>query len=582
MISHKFPTHWLSCLLAMLAMLASLPHGMAQQQAGEEIIFPGEAFAKLDTFEGLNLQDADKLYGQNDYKGAFAAYKAYSFEFAKSKALPYVLLRMGRCLHLLDKRNAAIKAYQDVVDYFPDDIRYAAAALFYIGQCHAQNGDVAKQTATWARLVKDDDYVSQPNSGTALTFLAQEMEKLGRFEESTEYHWRTAVNFLQSNPHAAAQARGAVIAHYVGRNPNHEKLKEFYIAASGFDGRGADTGNPEEDVRYWSTVLSTALDHRAEAEAREKACGYWAGRLGERFPENDGLRKLWADALLVAEKSPESWLARMEKQFKAQPATIGRVLEWCGHLPPPKIRSEFFARESQPLLGGLKNEEKIGLMNQLRHPLGMHEEAQAVMRSVNLNGMTDEQLRDHGFFLSGYEPEDAVLRCFARMKDPLAAAKARFDFYKGRSHRNRENAEKALAEIPALQKSPDHAGSGLMWAKGELLCETGEYGEAIKAFRAANREPDTTWAVSDCHIAMQQYQEAIKAVRDLESVSGLASRASFKIADIYRMAGDKAREVDQLRLILKRYPKSGESSEAHRRLESYGVALIGGEAEAIK
>ena len=34
------------------------------------------------------------------------------------------------------------------------------------------------------------------------------------------------------------------------------------------------------------------------------------------------------------------------------------------------------------------------------------------------------------------------------------------------------------------------------------------------------------------------------------------------------------------RLVLKRYPKSGESSEAHNRLESYGVALTGGEAEA--
>ena len=36
----------------------------------------------------------------------------------------------------------------------------------------------------------------------------------------------------------------------------------------------------------------------------------------------------------------------------------------------------------------------------------------------------------------------------------------------------------------------------------------------------------------------------------------------------------------QLRSVLKRYPKSGESSSAHNRLEAYGVALVGGEAEA--
>jgi TolA-binding protein len=135
----------------------------AQNQAGQEILYPSAAFSKLDTFEGVNLEDADKLYKNGDFNGAYAAYKAYSFEFPKSKAMPYVLLRMGRCLHKLDKRNAAIKGYQDVVDYYPDDVSYAAAALYYIGECHGQNGEEDKQTAVWARMVKDDDYVTQPN-----------------------------------------------------------------------------------------------------------------------------------------------------------------------------------------------------------------------------------------------------------------------------------------------------------------------------------------------------------------------------------------------------------------------------------
>lgn len=140
---------------------------VAADEASQEITYPSKEFSKLDTFEAVALEDADKLFGKKDYKGAFAAYKAYTFEFAKGDALPYVLLRMGRCLHILGKRNTAIKAYQDVVDYFPDDVRYAAAALFYIGQCHAQNGNEDKSIATWARLVKDKDYVNQPRSGSA-------------------------------------------------------------------------------------------------------------------------------------------------------------------------------------------------------------------------------------------------------------------------------------------------------------------------------------------------------------------------------------------------------------------------------
>lgn len=64
-----------------------------------------------------------------------------------------------------------------------------------------------KKTAVWAKMVKDDDYVSQPNSGTALTYLGNAMDKLGKFEEATEYHWRTAVAFLKTNDRAAAAAR---------------------------------------------------------------------------------------------------------------------------------------------------------------------------------------------------------------------------------------------------------------------------------------------------------------------------------------------------------------------------------------
>jgi tetratricopeptide (TPR) repeat protein len=137
-----------------------------------------------------------------------------------------------------------------------------------------------------------------------------------------------------------------------------------------------------------------------------------------------------------------------------------------------------------------------------------------------------------------------------------------------------------LAELPTLLKSPKYA-DGLVWTQAGLLRGLGRHEEAIKAYRAANKQPDSTWGVTDCLVALKQYAQAIKTVRELELLGGaIASKASLKAADIYRISGDKGKEVSQLRMVLKRYPKSGESSEAHNRLESYGVALTGGEAEA--
>jgi len=563
-------------LIALLGFSLSGPLSAAT----EEIRYPGDDFAKLDTFEGLNLEDADKLFNKEDYKGAYAAYKAYSFEFAQSKALPYVLLKMGRCLHKLEKRNAAITAYQDVVDYFPDAVSYAAAALFYIGECHGQNGDDAKKTATWARMVKDDDYVAQPNSGTALTYLGNAMDNLGKYDEATEYHWRTAVAFQKSNPNAAAAARKAVLAHYVQRSPSHDKLKEFYTIASGFDGRGDKTEDPEEDSRYWITVFDSAL-RTEDSEMREKSCAYWSAKLGDRFMDTDDLRKLWADAQYAHEKDLDSWVARMTKQFESKPADVARVLQWCGYYGSrSELRSAFFEKQIKPLLGGLDDNAKVQLMGNLRHPLNMHDDAQRMITSIRTDGMSDEEMKTFVELVAYYEPEETVLRFIARMKDKLFATKARFDYYNRRTHQNAQNMEKAIAEMPELIKSPKYA-DGLAYRKAELLHGLGQHEEAIKAYRAANKQPDSTFGVAECLAALDRHEEAVKTVKELYSIGGaVASRAALKAADFYRAAGNKGKEVDQLRFILNNFKKSGESSEAHNRLESYGVALSGGEAEA--
>ena len=302
--------------------------------------------------------------------------------------------------------------------------------------------------------------------------------------------------------------------------------------------------------------------------------------MGDRFAGNDGLRKLWADAQLAHEKDAASWLARMEKQFAQKPATIERVLQWCDYYQKdPKMRSAFFAKQSPALVSGMKTDEKMALMNRLRHPLAMHDEAQVVMRSVRTDGMSDEELASYAGFLANYEPEEMVLRYLARMKDQTFATKARFDYYNVRSPRNPPYMEKALAEIPALLKSPKYA-AGLVMRQAELLHGLGRHEEAIKSYRAANQQPASTWGVGDCLVALKQYGQAVKYGEGAGIGERIRAASRLKVADVYRISGDKGKEVTQLRSVLSRYPKSPQSSEAHNRLESYGVALVGGEAEA--
>lgn len=108
--------------------------------------------------------------------------------------------------------------------------------------------------------------------------------------------------------------------------------------------------------------------------AKEKDCGYWSAKIGDRFVEQDGLRKLWFDTQFVTEKSKESWVARMEKQYKSKPASIDRILQWCEFYPrsEAELSSAFFAAQAKEVLAGLKPAEKIKLVNRLGHQLGMN------------------------------------------------------------------------------------------------------------------------------------------------------------------------------------------------------------------
>ncbi len=635
----KLQTRWL--LVLVLGVLAGSLHA---QKPSDEILYPSEAFSKLDTLEAVQLENADKLYGRSDFNGAYSAYQAYSLTFSKSPALPYVLLRMGRCRHNVGKRFDAIRAYQDVVDYFPDAVRYAGSALYYIGICHKENGDEQKQAAVWARMVKDKEYVTLPNSGTALIHLAKLMEGMKKFDDAAEFQWLTAVNFFESNRPAADQARMAVIYHYAVRNPNHEKLQEFFKETNGYHhDRAGAVGNPEESRAYWLAPLDTA---GGAQENREDACRYWVQKLGDRFPENDDLRIKSINLQMIYEKDRAAWEKRMLEQFSRHPATLARATQWLESFKDnPKLQEDFAKKHAVPSLAGaptkallaflgslheslrgqyytkyvrdhangLPRDEKVGILPAI-HQLGLKSEAEAVSRtvtfdgmgpveqrafqrkfmmvlvqiglrdrakqilvSINMKGITDAEMKDIVGFGIGFKllSEPEVLAFYAKMADRMFATNCRFEYFMSTGA-----AEKALAEIQVLKKSPEYAGQGLLWTEAGILDGMGRYEEAIKAYQAANRQPATTWAVVECFIKMKRYGEAVQNLQGLESVKATAALACIKIADVYKIAGDRGKEVEQLQLVLRRYPKSGESSAAHQRLESYGVKLVGGIAEA--
>ena len=72
-------------------------------------------------------------------------------------------------------------------------------------------------------------------------------------------------------------------------------------------------------------------------------------------------------------------------------------------------------------------------------------------------------------------------------------------------------------------------------------------------------------------------EPAVSQLREVENFfKDRAPEAALAASYLYRDAGQKEKYVRSLRGVLKKYPKSGESSQAHQRLEEMGLPIGGG------
>ena len=134
--------------------------------------------------------EADKHFAkkeQKEYVLAAAAYDAFVLKYPKSKAVPYALVRKGRSLQLVGKRNEAIMIYREVLDYYPDSISNAAPALLYLAQCHYLNKNVkieGEATKAIAQLRANKDYGKHEAAACATFLLARIQAEGGKTDEA--------------------------------------------------------------------------------------------------------------------------------------------------------------------------------------------------------------------------------------------------------------------------------------------------------------------------------------------------------------------------------------------------------------
>lgn len=530
------------------------------------------------------------MFAAQDWPRAVAEYDAFIVQFPESKVTPYAILRKGRSLQSAQKRFEAIKVYQEVLDFFPDDVKYAAAALYRIGESHMQNGDVAKAMKAWLDLSDDAEYVKQPLGAAALNGLAANLVKQGKADEGIKRYEQVAVEFRGTSPDAARDAMARVLPYHVRTKPDATKLREFYLAVRTFEHNPRDPGaDLATDELYWRQVrnLVDANNRFTDVQKgeREAFYRYWAGQLQTALPASDDQQIALASYTRAFDGDDAAWAQRLDKQFAdhQKEGNFARIVRWVGLFAANKAKADEYYRKLD--FAKMSNADIVALVYTLVETGAEPGLAANSFGKLRLADMKDDEkqgicnwMRDRW---QAPGTRDLAVRACLGFNDATKGKLAALRYYHWRSHPHHHFRDKAdiadgLALAAELQAIPETAKEAYSIG-GNLLQWSGKYEEAIKAYQQSESPPQTLFWTAECLAKLGKLEPAVSQLREVENFfKDQAPAAALAVAYLYRDAGIKEKYVRSLRGVLKKYPKSGESSQAHQRLEEMGLPIGGG------
>ncbi len=563
-----------SCVCAIVLCLAQFSDARAEA----EVTLTDKEFKELDQFEAFALQKADKAFlsEKKEYKQAAAEYEAFALDNPRSKALPYALLRKARCIQLSNKRNAAVKAYQEVVDFFPDNVMFAGAALFYIGQCWWDDSEPDKALKAWAVMVENPKYKTHYLAATALNMLAENMMKQEKTAKAIEFFKQVAIDFRTAHPEAARHAMwNQVIPYYIRTLPDEPKLREFYVAVKTFEN---DPHNPHadanEDKTYWTRIREYVPKYGVftdiQADQRKQYYSYWAQQMSGKFPDWDDFQIDAATFQRSADGNAADFAQRIDAQFAKyqKNGDYARVVKWIHAYAEQKAkRAEYyakldFAKMPNPLLHQLMT----SLYDTAKDPAM----ARNVFGQIRLGEMPDAEktnLARHIWQRDG----DMVKVVAQAYKDAPMGQMELLRYY-----HSRQDGEKGLPLCEQLRGVPEYTKE-VLWKKAEFYHWKEKWNEAIAAYRESDSPPQSLFRISEVFIRMGKIDPALEELRQIDNFfPDSGADAYLRIAHIYRDAQMKDKYKAALRVILKKYPKSAQSSDAHRESEKMDARNGGG------
>ncbi len=521
-----------------------------------------KTFENMREVERYQIKIAEKHFLKGSFKIALAEYEKFLTLYEKSVAAPYAQLMWSHTMMKLKMPKTALRdGFQSVIDYWPKSPE-ATIASYCMGDAYRTMGEIKDAKKSYRFLIKEypshelamrarqdllhyarlhEDMEERLTLLSELTFRVERTEKskaacIKACHELAELHC-FAQNLDQGRRALATTYSGTKLFEQV-YSLSVKTMKHLLgdqktrIAALKLGDQLIMTLRNEATVRtelasqffYQTADLNTTLGRHSETMKIYS-------EIGERFGMNDSLRETMAQ-----------WYKSRDRRNEAR-----------------KIYGEF---EDQ--LAGLKN---LAAMSLEEKKIAAAIIIYRKLIKIDGNNSVEYLLNIASCYESKPDWEKAIA-CYREIIKIDKDSSVKYLLTIAGCYKTQSNWEKAIAcyrEI--IEIDGDNSGEYLWFIAGCYETQS-DWKKAIACYRQIDRFPANYFAMANCHRKIEEHQEAITLYNQIKILEKSAPEASLQIGYTYEEAKDKEKAIRTFQLTCKRYPKSGQASKAHSRLQN--------------
>lgn len=511
---------------------------------------PGSVYRNLEFTIRSGVDRAAKVFGEayearrhnrltaqqqvSRFRAAAAEWKKVQIqaesESNDSALIGYLSFMQAFSSHLARDRNQAVKSYQEAIDIYGDDRWVAVNAMYWMARARMDMGDVKVGTEVLEELIADKECEKEPVVSMALYDRACQLWSEGKNGQAIEYWERILDSYKDGISIVWNNARS--------------RLREAYACM-------LDFAQMERII-----FIDVADDPKSRARAILDSLAWSMQSLQH---SNFALAQ-WFNKKYPKDKERAEKVAAFKRALMAWAVGASKIMEEGGLIW--EARMAVFRMK----IGTFSRSELSSSVDELVKNLRAEKDKSRRSRLAN----------DIAIVLADNRIYDLAHNLVSLVEGPSSRSWLKYEI-------DRRKGDWKLAALDleeCLSQTSDPESS--LRVKYTLAAiyrdNTKEYDKAIKLYTDISNPPRSLWELQIAYRAAGKKKECYRVLTELMSIfPDYGARSAYQMA-LYREAdGEKEAAINLYKRLLrqKEWKKSPESSQAHQKLERYGIATGG-------